>query len=665
MDTFSPGDKTKRWYHAQPIGRGMAIGLILTAVIPLLFLGARLYNAVSDNLWREADQKHRLLAEAFVVPVSNYVSNLHNILGIVANDIVHTSETNASNDEIRRHLNSISDYLYSFRAITWLDIKTNARVSVGIDAMAIELNSITGSNLLSDVIITKKWIITSVIDNNDDKKPTIYLLEPVLSSTDQVIAVLIGEINLDTVQDFIHNTLFGQNGNMYLLDDNGSIIAQLGAPTVNNKTPYGGALLEQTKRTRAGFFSATSTTTNEQFAVGFAKIPSLDWIIVTEQPQSELEDQLWTLFLSQLSWGIIGLTVAIVVGVTLSRWVSKPVNMLVEATSLLIQNNLKGSIPFAPPHAPNEIQQLAATMSMLTNGFRKSQDIVNSLNTSLQQKIEKATQQLRDTNAHLEVALAQAEQASRAKGSFLANMSHELRTPMNAIIGYAEILEEEVDARGLQDLLPDIKKIQFSSRHLLALISDVLDLSKIEAGKMELHIEKFSIAKMVDEIVSSNQALIEKNRNTLQVKCPGDIGDMHADITKVRQILLNVLSNATKFTQNGTITLSISPQLLNNENFVSFKVQDTGIGMTPEQISKLFQEFTQADSSTTKKFGGTGLGLALSRKFTRMMGGEIDVASNHGKGSTFTINIPREVKRIEIHVGDDTTPTQLSSPHAS
>ncbi len=240
-------------------------------------------------------------------------------------------------------------------------------------------------------------------------------------------------------------------------------------------------------------------------------------------------------------------------------------------------------------------------------------------------------------------ARAVAEEASEAKSVFLANMSHELRTPLNAIIGYSEMLQEEAQDLGQAAFVPDLEKIHDAGRHLLGLINQVLDLSKIEAGKMELFVETFDIVSTVREVVATIDPLVQKNANTLEVRYAADVGTMRADLTKVRQALFNLLSNACKFTERGTITLGVAREQVNGGTWVSFRVSDTGIGMSPEQLGKLFQAFAQADVSTTRKYGGTGLGLAISRQFCQMMGGDITVESVLGQGSTFTIRLPAEV----------------------
>jgi signal transduction histidine kinase len=236
----------------------------------------------------------------------------------------------------------------------------------------------------------------------------------------------------------------------------------------------------------------------------------------------------------------------------------------------------------------------------------------------------------------------QLAEASQHKSQFLANMSHELRTPLNAIIGVSEMLREDAEA-AKQDLEP-LDRVLGAGRHLLALINDILDLSKIEAGRMELHPEPFALAPLITNVVKTIEPLAARNANEVAVQCDTEIGTLHADQMRLRQALLNLMSNANKFTDHGTITIDARQGQEEGRDWVSIAVADTGIGMTPEQLGKLFQEFSQADASTTRKYGGTGLGLVISKRFCQMMGGDITVASEPGRGSTFTIRLPRVVE---------------------
>lgn len=254
----------------------------------------------------------------------------------------------------------------------------------------------------------------------------------------------------------------------------------------------------------------------------------------------------------------------------------------------------------------------------------------------------------------LAAARDSAEDANRTKSQFLANMSHELRTPLSAVIGYSEMLEEEVEEIGEHRLLGDLAKIKANARHLLSLINDVLDISKIEANKMEVYSEIFDVADMANDVASTVESLMMKKNNRFTVDIASGLGSMHSDVVKIRQVLINLLSNAAKFTEAGEINLQARKDLRPDSDRMVFTVRDTGLGMTEEQVAKLFQRFTQADVSTTRRFGGTGLGLAITKAFTDMLGGEISISSVPGKGSTFEVSFPVDAtsRSTEMITGD-------------
>ncbi len=247
---------------------------------------------------------------------------------------------------------------------------------------------------------------------------------------------------------------------------------------------------------------------------------------------------------------------------------------------------------------------------------------------------------LKNTESELIKAKEDAESATKTKSAFLAQMTHELRTPLNAILGYSALMEEEAEETGVKEFIPDLQKIQSAGKHLLGLINNILDLAKIEAGKVEIDYETVDLRKLIDKLEHVIHPLAEKNGNVFLVETQEDFGEVSTDSTKLLQILINLLGNACKFTKNGTVKLTVRTEMVEDNEWFVFEVSDTGVGMTKDQCQKVFGEFEQADSSTTRKFGGTGLGLSISKLYCEMMGGHIFVESEEGKGSSFIVKLP-------------------------
>ncbi len=366
-----------------------------------------------------------------------------------------------------------------------------------------------------------------------------------------------------------------------------------------------------------------------------------------------LQQQLWRNIV-----GILALTLIVIAAIFLTsimvtrRYISQPLMKLQHAAALIANGDLDTPIE---TRGQDEIASMARALSLMRDSLRQFVGALQSSNAKLEDnnrtleyRVEERTAELAEAMQAAESARLAAEAANYAKSTFLANMSHELRTPLNAIIGYGEMLTEEVQERGHHEFVPDLERIQTAGRHLLSLISDILDLSKIEAGRVELELETFELAPMIEEVVSTIQPLVRKNANLLEVQYAPDLGTMRADTTKVRQTLLNLLSNACKFTEKGTIKLLVDRDEQAETERLIFEVADTGIGMSEEQLNHVFQPFIQADASTTRKYGGSGLGLAISQHFCNMMGGYITAESTLGEGSTFCIRLPAHVSEPAV-----------------
>jgi signal transduction histidine kinase/CheY-like chemotaxis protein len=335
--------------------------------------------------------------------------------------------------------------------------------------------------------------------------------------------------------------------------------------------------------------------------------------------------------------------IALFVSSRLQGLISKPILHL-EDTMRMVSSNKNYAVRAVKTYS-DEIGRLIDGFNTMLSEIQQRDTALQSTNGELKtrtKELEEEVFQRKQAQEELLNAKHAAEEANRAKSTFLANMSHELRTPLNAIIGYSEMLEEETRDSGKVENVQDLKKIQTAGKHLLSLINDVLDLSKIEAGKMGLHLETFDVPHVIEEMVTTLQPAAAKNANSIHVHVTENVSVMKADLTKVRQILFNLLSNACKFTDHGTISVDVDQINVADREWIQFQVSDTGIGISAKQKENLFHEFAQADTSIARKYGGTGLGLAITHRFVQLMRGQINVESEPGQGATFTVQLPAQ-----------------------
>jgi signal transduction histidine kinase/DNA-binding response OmpR family regulator len=407
--------------------------------------------------------------------------------------------------------------------------------------------------------------------------------------------------------------------------------------------------------------AAFTDAEGQQRVVYWSTAPLTGWKVVLDVPYSTLLAPVRALAWRLGSVGGAGLLLLFGVVALVARRVAAPLGQLTRAAADLEAGQLDREKLSPLLRRGDEVGDLGRGFTRMADEIRKREESLAAWNANLEKTVAERTAELKTAVEDAEEAREQAQEANKTKSAFLANMSHELRTPMNAIIGYSEMLLEEAEDTGEKWMGPDLEKILSSAKHLLQLINDILDLSKIEAGRMTVFLEPVNIAQTAKDVAATVEPLVAKNANTFELKCPPDAGSIRTDLTKLRQTLFNLLSNASKFTEKGKITLEIKRRA---DGMVSFAVSDTGIGMTPEQQGKLFGEFVQADASTTRKYGGTGLGLAISRKFCRLLGGDITVESTPGKGSTFTAILPVEAKEPapESDTPEKTEPVAESVP---
>ena len=450
-----------------------------------------------------------------------------------------------------------------------------------------------------------------------------------IAGTRRDAGVSVAEVNLKLIWDVVSQIKVGERGHAYVVDAQGRLIAHPDISLVLRNTDMSRLAQVNAARGTTGGEGGASERVQESEDIGgrkvltaYAPVAPLGWLVFVELPATEAYAPLYAA-LERLAFVLLAaLGFAVLAGMFLAGRMVGPIQALRAGAERIGGGDLSQQIRIK---TGDELEALADQFNVMAGRLKESY-------AGLEQKVEERTREVEEKSRQLELA-------SQHKSQFLSSMSHELRTPLNAIIGLTEMMVTNAARFGTEKAAEPLRRVHRAGSHLLGLINQVLDLSKIEAGKLELSPDWVNLTPLINEVVDTARPLAEQNNNRLVVKCQENLGSLTVDPMRLRQILLNLLSNACKFTKQGEVTL-LARKLVNEGNWIEFAVSDTGIGMTPEQQAKLFEEFTQADSSTARQYGGTGLGLAITRKLARMMGGDVTLTSEAGKGSTFTVRLP-------------------------
>ncbi len=609
---------------SQSLSQAFSKLLILMAVLSVFVLGAMLL-AASHFAYEGIVKRHNLLVSSLAQQSNQYLTENEQIMRTAAYSLLDLSPIQQSNMLVR-----MRSYYSRFSRFTLLNTEGRVVVEDSINSPIYISSGVPDSRhdgYFQQVQRDKRVYFSDPFISPHSKQLSLLIAVPIILPQQGFQGVFSGEVELQFLQKSIEHSQVEVGNTAFILDQHGNVLAHPDTQWVQTRKSL--QHIPLVKQALLGK-SLSSVYQDDQgrWTIGSAAPLNNGWVVMDTQPLSiAARPILYMVALAALLF-IINLLILFFAQHHQLGQIVKSLSILVQKANALARNNYE-ELSLLRLVKFSEIISLGESFIKMANA------------------VQERDQALENQVTELQAAKETAEAAIRTKSDFLANMSHELRTPLNAIIGYTEIIEEDFRDSGNEEYLTDLTRIHSAAEHLLGLINDLLDISKIEAGKMEVLVEVFDVNMLVDNLHDMVAVWVQENANTLTIECPSNFGDMQTDLVKLRQSLLNLLSNATKFTKQGQISLHVTPLQQANEAWIRIEVCDTGIGMTEEQMKKLFQIFSQVDSSMTRRYGGTGLGLAITRHFVEMMGGTITVESQFGKGTVFTVCVPRRLKLPE------------------
>ncbi|HEX3630007.1 MAG TPA: response regulator [Candidatus Dormibacteraeota bacterium] len=612
-----------RWY--------ISVGFLLVGVVPLIFFGAQRISALFATQNASIEQKHEPMAESLAQAIYGYLSDQKSALESTALQIQSDNDTSIShlNDASFNpaHLNQELAAAHSAQpSLLQLYVGNLAGVAVaaappgGVGVDYSQWNYV--QQVLNTARLGPKYS-DMVRTRGDASVAAVVIAVPIRNSQHNLVGFLAGMVDLSEVQRLSAFSQIGANGQAVVVDRQGRVIAHPRTDwRAEAKDLSGSGVFQQAASHDVGVVWYTDHDGNVPRVAGFATVPVVGWKVWVSQPVADLRSELTPLILSSLEWLLVAIVLALVLGFVAATWITRPVVELTRAAGRIAHGDLKTPVTVKERFAARELRELAQTFNQMAHQLSGAYQ-------TLEEKVTQRTSELQSANQEL-------AHANKLKSEFLANVSHELRTPLSAIIGFSQILLDGIDGPVNDEQQQDILQVNKSGQSLLALINQILDLSKIEAGKMELSMERIELPDLVTGVLESISPLAQEKGLRIDTRFAAGLPAVEADPVRLKQVLINLLSNAVKFTDRGYIEVMAQP----SGRMVRISVKDTGIGISGEAQKVIFDEFVQGDGSSTRRHGGTGLGLSIVRRLVEMHGGAITVISEPGMGSTFTFTVP-------------------------